>query len=93
MIVSVTICASHAHASVENDIEISASSHDHSTGNNSLDNDGCDMSCGGCCVHHLIGTFQGNDNIISLAKQKLLLPEAQLLVSDVIYGLKRPPKS
>ncbi len=93
MIVSVTVCASHAHASVDNGLEISVSTHDHSAKDNSLDNDGCDMSCGGCCLHHAIGNFQGNDKIISLAKHKLLLPEAQLLVSDVIYGLKRPPKS
>ena len=93
MIVSVTVCASYAHASIDSGIEISASSHDHSSENNSFDNDGCDMSCGACCFHHAMGTLQGNETLSSLAKHKLLLPDAQMLVSDFIYGLKRPPKS
>ena len=93
MIVSVTVCASHvAHASVDTDTEISISIDADNSEDTSLGSDGCDMSCGGCCIHHAFDTSQGN-NLASAGKGKLLMPDTTLLVSDFIYDLKRPPKS
>ena len=93
MIVSVTVCASHvAHASVDTDTEISISIDADSSEDTSLDSNGCDMSCGGCCIHHAIDTSHSN-NLASAGKGKLLMPDTTLFVSDFIYGLKRPPKS
>tara|TARA_B100000242_G_C43055416_1_gene493848 strand:+ start:17355 stop:17621 length:267 start_codon:yes stop_codon:yes gene_type:complete len=48
MIVSVTVCASHAaHASVDTDTEISISVDADSSEDTSLGSNGCDMSCAG----------------------------------------------
>lgn len=92
LIVSVTLCASHAHASVDNNPEISISIDVQNLDHDTL-KDSCDMSCGGCCVHHVIYYSHDLHNLISINKNKVLLPNTALFVSDVIYGLKRPPKS
>ena len=94
LIVSVTVCASHsAHASVDTDKEMSVSIDADSPDDNSLGSNGCDMSCGGCCVHHVIHTSHGVSTLASDGKGQLLMPDTNLFVSDFIYGLKRPPKS
>lgn len=93
MIVSVTVCASHvAHASVDTNTEISISVDADSSEDTSLGSNGCDMSCGGCCVHHATNTPH-SENLASAGKGKLLMPDTTLFVSDFIYGLKRPPKA
>ncbi len=93
LIVSVTVCASHsAHASVDTESEISISIDADSPSDTSLGSNGCDMSCGGCCVHHVINTY-GISTLASVGKGQLLMPDTDLFVSDFIYGLKRPPKS
>lgn len=93
MIVSVTVCASHvAHASVDTGSELSISIDADSSEDSSLGSNGCDMSCGGCCIHHAIN-MSHSDNIASVGNGKLLLPDTTMFVSDFIYGLKRPPKS
>lgn len=93
MIVSVTICASHAHASVDSASDISISIEIDNAGETSLGSNGCDMSCGGCCVHHAMSSSFVNSDFISLSKGKLLRSDGTLFVSDITYGLKRPPKS
>lgn len=94
MIVSVTVCASHAaHASVDTDTEISISVDADSSEDTSLGSNGCDMSCGGCCVHHATGTSHGTSDLLSVGKDQLFKLDTALFVSDVIYGLKRPPKA
>jgi len=94
MIVSVTVCVSHAaHADVDTGSELSISIDADSPEDTSLGSNGCDMSCGGCCVHHAVNTSHGNSDLASLSKGKLLMPDTTLFVSDFIYGLKRPPKS
>ena len=93
LIVSVTVCASHAaHASVDTDTEISISVDADSSEDTSLGSNGCDMSCGGCCIHHAIDTSHSN-NLASAGQGKLLMPDTTLFVSDVISGLKRPPRA
>ena len=93
MIVSVTVCVSHAaHADVDTGSELSISIHADSSEDTSLSSDGCDMSCGGCCIHHAIDTSHSN-SLASAGNGKLLMPDTNLFVSDFIYGLKRPPKS
>ena len=94
MIVSVTVCASHAaHASVDTDTEISISIDVDGSSDNTLGSNGCDMSCGGCCVHHAMNTSFGVKDFIALGKDQMSLPNTPLFVSDLIYGLKRPPKA
>ncbi len=93
MIVSMTVCVSHAHASIDTDTEISISIDNDNSEDTSQGGSGCDMPCGGCCVHHAIDTFSKNSDLASVGKGKLLMPDTTLLVSDFIYGLKRPPKA
>ena len=93
MIVSVTVCVSHAaHADVDTGSELSISIDADSSEDTSLGSNGCDMSCGGCCVHHAIDTSHGS-NLASTGDGKLSMPDTTLFVSDFIYGLKRPPKA
>jgi hypothetical protein len=89
MIVSVTVCISHAHATIDTEISISIDDHNHE--DDSQSSNSCDMSCGGCCVHHAIA-LHGASDLASADKSELLMPDTALLVSDVIYGLKRPPR-
>jgi hypothetical protein len=89
MIVSVTVCVSHAHATIDTEISISIDDHNHQ--DDSLSGNSCDMSCGGCCVHHAIALYGAND-LASADRAELLMPDTALLVSDVIYDLKRPPR-
>ncbi|MGH1377039.1 MAG: hypothetical protein ACRBCK_11905 [Alphaproteobacteria bacterium] len=93
LIVSVTVCVSHAHASVETSSEIAANIDATSHADHVSDVDGCDMSCGGCCFHHAMDISYGVKDLISFAAHKVLLSDAILFVPDFVYGLKRPPKS
>ncbi len=93
MIVSVTVCVSHAaHASVDTGSELSITIDADSPEDTSEGNNGCKMSCGGCCAHHAVDTSH-NANFASVGDRKPLMPDTTLFVSDVIYGLKRPPRS
>ena len=94
MIVSATVYASHvAHASVDTDTEISISIDADSSEDTSLGSNGSDMACGGCCVHHAMNASFGIKDLTSMGKDKMLLPNTPLFVSDLIYDLKRPPKA
>lgn len=94
LIVSVTVCASHvAHANVDNASEISISIDADSSSDHALDSNGCEMSCGGCCVHHAMDTSHDVKDFASIGKNQMSLPDTNLFVSGFIYGLKRPPKS
>ncbi|MCB1559454.1 MAG: hypothetical protein KDJ50_11080 [Alphaproteobacteria bacterium] len=93
LIVSVTVCASHvAHASVDTNTDVSISIDIDNQDDNSLGSNGCDMSCGGCCVHHATGTSHGTSDLLSVGKDQLFKLDTALFVSDFIYVLKRPPK-
>ena len=92
MIVSVMVCSSNGvYANVDNGLELSISIDADSSEDTSLGGNGCDMSCGGCC--HLAVDASHSGNLASASDGKLLMPDTNLFVSDVIYGLKRPPRS
>lgn len=94
LIVSVTVCVSHsAHASVDSDTEISISIDADGSSDNKLGSNGCDMLCGGCCVHHAMNTSFGVKDFAVFGKDQMSLPNTSLIVLDLIYGLKRPPKA
>lgn len=57
---------------------------------NSLGSNDCDMSCGACCVHHVVNSHHG---VSSVSKAQMLMPDTALFVSNFIYRLKRPPKA
>ncbi|MGH1374555.1 MAG: hypothetical protein ACRBBW_21140 [Cellvibrionaceae bacterium] len=93
MIVSVTVCASHVtRANIDTGSELSLSIDTDGSEDTSLGSNDCGMLCGGCCVHHAVDTSH-NANFASVGDRKPLMPDTTLFVSDVIYGLKRPPRS
>ena len=57
----------------------------------------CDMACGGCGMHHHnhhISSQMPDVYTLKIAGKDLrALEEQQIYLSDLIYGLKRPPKS
>lgn len=72
----------------------------HMAGDNTQDGDmsheGCDLSCGGCHVHcHGHASFASQENLflqVSLKDEAVIGPQS-INISDLIYGLKRPPKA
>ena len=96
VIVSMTVCASHAHASLStlSEIPVSVVTIDVDSQENSTSSgNDCGITCGGCCVHHLINTFDKPSNTGPMGKSKMLMPDTNISVSDIIYNLKRPPRS
>ena len=58
--------------------------------------DGCDMACSGCHVHcHNHIASHSHDGLSALfgAKEKRVLGQELIYLSDLTYGLKRPPKA
>jgi hypothetical protein len=93
MIVSMTVSATHDHASVDSPSEISISVDlDDSGDHNHLGSKDCDIACGGCCIHHVMNNSNQITSLPSSAKDRLQVPHASIFVSDFIYGLKRPPQ-
>ena len=93
MIVSVTVCASHVHAADTIDAEMSISIDHENSEDISIDINSCDMACAGCCVHLTTNTANEFKEFLTAWKDQLGLPITQFIVSDLIYGLKRPPKA
>lgn len=88
----------HSETLCDQSSEICASQHvdtDNAPDNQSP-NDGCDLACSGCHVHchnHIV--FHSNDDLSALfdAKEKRILGQELIYLSDLTYGLKRPPKA
>lgn len=93
MIVSVTVCVSHIHNGSGSNNEISVVVDSDSQNHSSLENQGCDMACGGCCIHHIIHSPKEINTLSVLGKGQRLIPDTTLFVSDLTYSLKRPPKA
>ena len=94
MIVSITISVAHAcvDADISHDISISQQLDDVNSNNPLNTANDCSIACDGCCVHHLI-TSHSEFNKEFMVIDKTILFEHDLVVSDLSYGLKRPPKS
>ena len=93
LIVSITVCASHvAHANVDTSSEISVTVDVDNSNDNLLGDNSCDMACGGCCIHHAMGTASNVEKIESL-NAKAVSSYPSIFVSQNTNGLKRPPKS
>lgn len=58
--------------------------------------DGCDLACSGCHVHcHNHIASHSHDGLSGLfgVKEKRILGQELIYLSDLTYGLKRPPKA
>ena len=88
----------HAETLCDTSSEICASEH---VGNGNAQDgdvsyDGCDLACSGCHVHchgHASVTSHGDLSIQLSVKNKAVFGQELIYISDLIYGLKRPPKA
>lgn len=90
MVVSLTICISHAHTSVLSDSTISLISAD-SLNENSSDKDIIQINCGLYCNHHVLDPNYETETIIFLTKS-FIFEYAPLILGDLQYLPLRPPK-
>ena len=95
-----TSMASLAHAETLCDplSEICASQHVNSDNapDNDASKDGCGMACSGCHIHchnHIASNVQDELSTLFGEKEKRILGQELIYISDLIYGLKRPPKA
>lgn len=92
MIVSLTICVSHAHTSVDflSDSTISLTSAD-SLNENSSDKDIIQINCGSYCNHHVLDPNYEMKTISFLTKS-FIFEYAPLILGELQYLPQRPPK-
>lgn len=86
----------HAETLCDPSSEICASQHLDNNTDNSKPKDGCDLACSGCHAHcHNHISFQALSTLSSLfgEKEKNTLGQEIIYISDLVYGLKRPPKA
>lgn len=97
----VSLTASLAHAETVCDgvsSEICTSQHMDNAPDNDAAPDGCcDMACGGCGMHchnsHMSSQIHDALSLKVSGKDQRSLDRQQIHISDLIYGLKRPPES
>ena len=97
----VSLTASFAHAETicnKASSEICASQHlDNAPDDDAAPNDCCDMACGGCGMHcghsHMSSLVHDAFSLKVLGKDQRAFDEQKSYISDLIYGLKRPPKA
>jgi len=97
----VSLTASLAHAETvcnEASLEICDSQHmDNAPENDGTPDGCCDMACGGCGMHcqhsHMSSATHDAFSLKVSGKDQRALEEQQVYISDLIYGLKRPPKA
>ena len=94
MILSMMICISHAHASINSDTEISVNIDVDDKDNDSMQkfSEKCCITCGGC-THHIINSSLGINDMTLTGSDRIALSDLHFYVSELIYGLKRPPKA
>lgn len=94
-----TSLASLAHAELLCDpsSEICASEHvDKEQSSNDAEKDGCDIACYGChahCHHHVVDLSSDSLFEQSLVSTQRIFGTKTAYISNLIYGLKRPPKA
>ena len=96
----VSLTASLAHAETicnEASSEICASAHVDNAPDTDPANECCDMACGGCGMHchshHMTSNMHEGFSLKAESKDQRMSGQAQIHISDLIYGLKRPPKA
>lgn len=88
----------HAETFCDPSSEICASQHVNSDNapDNDASKDGCDIACSGCHVHchnHIASNVHDELSALFGEKEKRILGQEQIYLSDLTYGLKRPPKA
>lgn len=98
LLVSLTVSLVHAETVCNGaSSEICASQHMDNAPDNDAAPDGCcDMTCGGCGMHHnhhMSSHMHDDFSLRVSGKDQRSLDRQQIHISDLIYGLKRPPKA
>jgi|GEM_PF-925862 len=99
LLVSLTASFAHAETICNKPLsEICVSQHlDNAADDDAAPNDCCDMACGGCGMHcgysHMSSLVHDSFSLKVLGKDKRAFDEQRIYISDLIYGLKRPPKA
>lgn len=88
----------HAETLCDPSSEICNSQHvdENNVPDNDVSKDGCDLACNGCHAHcHHYATSHSLDTFSDLfsAKEHRIQSQSLIYLSDLIYGLKRPPKA
>lgn len=93
LLVTVTVSVAHADIMLASaDVTVSQD-HQHTPDSDSY-SDCCDMACGGCSLHcHHIASHTSDTSLEAPNSTQTFLSIEKLALSEVIYGLKRPPKS
>lgn len=92
---TVTVTAAHACMDMSQDIAVEAVVNDHNASEKSHKSScDCDMTCGHACVHHHVMGYESGAFLPYFNGHKNDKFEKSLVVlGDLVYGLKRPPKS
>ena len=95
LVFAVMTSAAHACMDISQKTSISAFSQDndangHDQSSSSYD---CEMACGHCCVHHIMSNIDVSSLLPNLDAKLSAITESDIVLSDLVYGLKRPPKS
>tara|TARA_Y100000590_G_scaffold428996_1_gene541043 strand:+ start:1090 stop:1419 length:330 start_codon:yes stop_codon:yes gene_type:complete len=97
MVVTTTASIAHAHMDTGSTsiIHLNADSNDNMADNDEpITNNECDMGCCGTCSHnHLISNGAQAGDMPFLGAAKLATIDIYYSPSDLICGLKRPPKA
>jgi hypothetical protein len=95
LVVSVTASLAHAPTNSFNTQTHVSSDIDHSPDDPAYP-DCCDMTCGGCGIHHHHHLAHGLNDAFSLQaslKSQRAFGKELVYLSDFVYGLKRPPRA
>ena len=92
---TITVTAAHACMDMPQDIAGEAMSHDHNASEtNQKSSCDCDMTCGHACAHHHVMSYENGAFLLFFNGYKdSRFEESQVALGDLVYGLKRPPKS
>ena len=89
LLLTVTVSTAHAHITPNTTDTNISQDHQH-VPNSDSHIDCCGMTCNGC--HH-IAANTSSPSTKTISAEKLSISEDDFYLSDVVYGLKRPPKS
>lgn len=96
MVFSTTVSVANACTDIENSIETSHTPDDNFSDKNEspLKSHDCEMACGNCSLHHSVyNNVSSVDHLMPTVFKKSFPVESDIVMSQMAYSLKRPPKA
>jgi len=96
MVFSTTVSVAHACMDIETSIEISHTPDDDFSDKDEspVKSHDCEMACGNCSLHHSVYNNVSSVNILMPTVFAKPFPvESDIVLSQMAYSLKRPPKA